>query len=372
MKKIIIIALIVVIAAGSFFIYKKTKKNKHAKAQTVKTVVVEKGTILIKLEETGEIQPVREIEIKSEISGKVLKFFADAGDFVQKGDIIAEIQADYDQARTISSVKSGLKLAEIRLKNARKEFEDSDKLYKENYISQKELDDSRDALEEAKISFQSAQQQYDSIKDIDTDSDMTKIVSPASGTIIERLIEEGEKVVSSAGSFSEGTIIARLADISQMIVKSKINEVDISKIHKGQEVEIQVDAYPYEKYSGSITKIAAMATISNNVKVFPFEIKIDKSDTRLKTGMTANITIIGEKKDSILVVPIRSIFADKEGQDIVYLVENDTISISKIVKTGINDFQQVEIIQGLSEGDKISLSEPEKKNEEEGEGEKRN
>jgi len=133
--------------------------------------------------------------------------------------------------------------------------------------------------------------------------------------------------------------------------------VDIAKIDKGQKVDIKLDAFPYEDFSGKISKIAAMATDYNNVKVFPIEVEIADVSKKIRPGMTANITIIGEDKQDIVVVPIRSIFSDANGMDIVYRVTNDTIAGSQIVKTGINNFQQVEIIEGLAVGDTISLVE---------------
>ncbi|MDD3052508.1 MAG: efflux RND transporter periplasmic adaptor subunit, partial [Candidatus Cloacimonetes bacterium] len=240
MKKAIIIIITIGLIIGAYFIFSKKKNSKKAPAPKVKSAIVEKGRILVKLEETGEIQPIKEIQIKSEISGKVLKFFVDEGSHVEKGDVIAEIQSDYDQTKTISSVKSSLKLAEIRLKNAEDDFADKQILFEQKFVSKNELDKAADTVEEAKISYQSALQQYESIQDIDTNSEIAKIISTASGTVIARLVQEGEKVVSSAGSYSDGTVIVKLADLSQMIVKSKINEVDISKITKEQQVEIQV------------------------------------------------------------------------------------------------------------------------------------
>jgi HlyD family secretion protein len=188
-------------------------------------------------------------------------------------------------------------------------------------------------------------------------------MSVASGTVISKLVEEGEMVVSSVSSYSAGTVILKIANLERMIVKTKINEIDISKIHIGQKVKIKVDAYPYQQYFGEIIKIAAMATDFSNVKVFPIEIEIEKVDEKLRPGMTANVTIIGEERKDILVIPIRAIFSDETGQDIVYKVENDSISGSLPIKTGINDFQQVEIVDGLEEDMEISLSEPAKKEE---------
>ncbi|MBC8384838.1 MAG: efflux RND transporter periplasmic adaptor subunit [Candidatus Cloacimonetes bacterium] len=361
MKKFFItllIIILVVIVVG--FVYSKNKKKAIKPFERVKSYTVKKGMITVKLEETGDIQPIKEINIKSKVSGKIMRFFVEEGDFVKKNDIIAEIEPDYNQAEKISQVISSLELAEIKLRNAERDYNDKKELFKDKYVSQKEIDSYKDALTVAKINYNSALKQYELIKEIETEGNISKIISTASGTVIQKTVEEGEMVTASTNSFSEGTVIIKLADLERMIVKSRINEVDISKIEKDQEVTIQVDAYPYVNYSGRITKIAAMAVTYNNIQVFPIEIEIDKVDKKLKPGMTANITIIGEKKKDILVVPIRTIFGNEEGQDIVYKVKQDTIAENIVVKTGINNFQQVEIIEGLAEGDSISFSEPTK------------
>ncbi|MCF7793641.1 MAG: efflux RND transporter periplasmic adaptor subunit [Candidatus Cloacimonetes bacterium] len=356
MKKIFLIIIVVLTIFGCGKV--AVQKDAKSQAGSVKSYVVEKGEITVKLEETGEIQPIKEIEIKSKISGKITKFFVEEGDFVNKGDIIAEIEPDYNQAEMITRVKSTLELSELRLRNAEKDLQDKQKLFDQNFISSQELDSYKDVVAEARINYKSAIQQYDIIKEIETEDNVSKIISTASGTVIQKSVEEGEMVVSNTGSYTAGTVIVVLADLERMVVNSRINEVDISKVSKNQKVEIQVDAYPYEKYQGEITKIAAMAISYNNVKVFPVEIEILNVDERLRPGMTANITIIGEQRKDILVVPIRTIFSSDDNQDIVYKVQNDTIANSVVVKTGINNFQQVEIIEGLAEGDSISYSEP--------------
>ncbi len=323
-----------------------------------KAYIVQKGSITVKMEETGEIQPIKEIEIKSKISGKITEFFVEEGDFVKKGDVIAEIEPDYTQLEMITRVKSNLELAEIKLRNAETSLQDKQKLYEGNYISLKDLEAYQDAFTTANINHQTALQQYESIKEIEIEGKVSRIVSTATGTVIQKSVEEGEMVVSNTGSYSAGTVIVVLADLERMVVNSRINEVDISKVDKHQKAKIQVDAYPYDNYDGEITRIAAKAISYNNVKVFPVEIEILNVDKKLKPGMTANVTIIGEDKKDILVVPIRTIFSDDSGQDIVYRVQNDSIGSSVVVKTGINNFQQVEIIEGLAEGDSISFSEP--------------
>jgi HlyD family secretion protein len=324
----------------------------------VKSYVVKEGRIVVKLEETGEIQPFKEIDIKSKISGKILKFFVEVGDYVNLGDVIAEIEPDYNQSETITRIKSNLEIAELNLKNAESELQNKQKLFEQNFISSKDLENYEDAYTKAQINYRTSLLQYESIKEIESEGNISRIISSATGTVIEKPVEEGEMVVSSFGSYSAGTVIVTLADLERLVVKSRINEVDIGKISKDQLVDIQVDAYPYVKYQGFITSIAAKAITYNNVKVFPIDIVITDVDEKIKPGMTANVTIIGEEKKNILVVPIRTIFSSEDNRDIVYRVKNDTIADPVYVKTGINNFQEVEIIEGLALGDSISFSEP--------------
>jgi len=204
--------------------------------------------------------------------------------------------------------------------------------------------------------------------------------------VIERSVNEGEMVSSSINSYGEGTVVMRIADLNRMIVKSNINEVDIAKFRLKQKGTIKLDALPYEEFSGEIVKIAPMAITENNAKVFPVEISINATGQQVKPGMTAAVSILGDTREHVIVVPIGAVFADENNQDIVYLIPKPAAKapsteksdqakkpegkkakgpkaaepepVPTVVKLGANDFQMVEVISGLAEGDVISLKEP--------------
>ncbi|MCB5230014.1 MAG: efflux RND transporter periplasmic adaptor subunit [Candidatus Cloacimonas sp.] len=358
MKKFLIISGVIIAIIIGVVLATKSKSNNNNGVAPIRSAEVRRGEISVIMEETGEIQPIRELEVKSRISGKVLKFFIEEGDFINQGDLIAEIEPDFNQANQIANIRNSLYLSKLRYENAQKDYERKQTLFEKNFIAKDEVDNALDDLETANLNYQSALQQFELIKEIDTEGNVSRIVSTASGTVIQKMVEEGEMVVSSASSFSDGTVIVKLADLNQMVVNSFINEVDIAKVYIGQRARINADAFPYERFNGEISKIGAMAINRNNVKVFPLEIVIKDTNTPLKPGMTANVTIFGEMKKDILIVPVMAIFSDEQGQDIVFKVENDTIAARSLVKTGINDFQSVEIIEGVSEGERVSLAEP--------------
>ena len=349
---LIVIAIIVILV-----LIFKPSGDTDTTMQIQKTKV-SRGDISVRIEEIGEIQPKSIVEMKSKVSGKVLRLYVDENDSVRAGQLIADIEPDYNQHRTIANIKSELRMSEIRHKDALRNSEESVVLFEGNFISAIDFEKIQDELEKATLDLDIAQQQYALIEDIETRGNISRVYATASGTVIERKIEVGEMVQSSGNSFSDGTVIFRVADLNEMIVKSSINEVDIAKIVEQQRANIRIDAFPHDTYTGVISKISATAKSENNVKVFPIEIEIEQKDNRLRPGLSANITIIGDTRENILTIPIRAIFSDPQGNDVVYKVVNDSISTATLIRTGINDLQKVEILDGLDEEDEVSLQEP--------------
>lgn len=373
-KIVIIVAVVIVLLFIGLSRCGKAARNMASALAPSQGYKVVRGEIVSQVEITGEIQPKTVVAIKSKVSGKLMKFYAGENDYVKSGQIIADIEPDYNQANTLFSTKAQLSRAELRLKNARKELEDKKILLNKGYISQETYDAARNELTSAEIEFRQATNQYETIKDMDVPGKVIHVYASASGVVIERTVNEGEMVQSSLNSFGEGTVIMKVADLSVMVVKSNINEVDIAKFSLGQQATIKLDALPYEEYSGSIVKIAPSAIKENNAKVFPVEISINATGETARPGMTAAVKIIGESRENVLVIPIRAVFTDDKNQDIVYLMppagkdagknKKNTLPQQPLptpVTLGSNDLQNVELISGLKEGDEISLTEPDSK-----------
>jgi HlyD family secretion protein len=339
----------------------------------IQTHTVAKGNINARIEISGEVQPQTVVNIKSRVSGKIVKFYFAENAFVKQGQVIADIEPDYNQANTLFNTKAQLKKAELRLAKARSDLADKQVLKDKGYISDEAFETSTDEMKNAEIEFTQASSQYEMIRDLDVPGKVTHVFATASGVVIERKVNEGEMVQSSMSGYGEGTVIMKIADLSRMIVKSNINEVDISRFIIGQSATIKLDALPYEEFQGSVVKIAPMAIVENNAKVFPVEISINASGEKAKPGMTAAVSIAGDSRENVLVIPIRAVFSDSNNQDIVYLMpkgikasggkgskksqSTGPAPIATPVKLGVNDLQMVEVVSGLSEGDVISLSE---------------
>ncbi len=333
--------------------------------------VVARGNIDSRIEITGELQPATTVAQKSRVSGKIVKFYVDENDYVKMGDILADIEPDYNQANTLFNTKASLQRAELAKEQAQKDFEDKTVLLANNYISQSDFDKARDALRTAEIQYAQASSQYEMIRDLDVPGTVIHMYATSSGTVIERKVNEGEMVSSSINTFGEGTVVMQIADLSKMTVLSNINEVDIAKFTVGQKGSIKLDALPYEKFEGKIVKIAPKAVTINSAKVFPVEISINARGDLARPGMTAAISIQGDSREDVIVIPIGAVFADDKNQDIVNFLpespegdgEAEGVAEPKpeprTIVLGANDYQMVEVISGLEEGDRISLKEPE-------------
>ncbi len=355
-KKIIVLLILALLMSCSF---KKIKKHRKPKKKKNDFYVVKKGSIQVKLEESGIIEPLKIIEIKSIISGKIVEEFFEVGDFIQKGDTIALIEPDFNQASEIFNIKHNLELKKMNLDNLQKEYEYKRKMYQKKFISEQDWLSFKTSVRQAEISYQLSKQQYDLVKNINFENKITPLIADVSGAVLEKLIEEGETVTSSMSNFNSGTPIYRIADITKLVINLNINEIDIGKIWKNQKAEVNVDAFPYQTFNAKITNVGIMAQKNGSIQAFPVRLEIEDTNQKLKPGMTANVTIFGTKRDNIIIVPIRTIFSDEDENDIVYKIESDSTIVKTEVKTGINDLENVEIIKGLKVGDKISYTEPE-------------
>ncbi len=358
--KIIFTLIIVSLLAAWGFKYfsKKDMTETSGPAFELKTTKAELGEIATQIDITGEIEPETIVEIKSKVSGKIVKFYKNINDYVNAGDLIASIEIDYQQANSITNTRSNLDLAEIRYKWAKRDLDDIQAQYQAGFETKYNYDTAVKNLEQAELNYTIAQEQYKQVEDIDTKSEVSKIYSSVSGTVITRTVEEGEMVSSIGLGNSDGTAIMQIADLSKMIVKSNINEIDINKYKEGQTAAITVPANPKHSYNGIITQVAAMAQNVNNVKVFPIEIELSDVDEMIKPGMTAEISIKGQSKSDIIIIPIKALFSNEKGEDVVYTVENNAIKDTKVIVTGINNLTHVEVIRGLEAGEEVSLVPP--------------
>lgn len=323
------------------------------------------GDIAVRLSETGLIQPKTMVLVKSKVSGKVTRLHIHEGESVRAGDRLATVEPDMAQARTVASLKSDYGRTKVDVERARQNYERDLELHTDGHISDTQLKLTKDAYDIAQIEYQSSLEQMQLAEADGVTLDATaetgkllEIVAPASGTIISLEIEEGEIVTSGALSYTSGSTLMTIADLSVMQIKAGVNEVDIGKVRLGQDVKIDVDAYAGATFHGVITHVAPAARDEQGVKIFDVEIDITDSDERLRPNMTANIEIQGDHREGVITIPIESAFK-KQGRYVAYVFDGSPGEpVEREIVTGITNIDKIEVVSGLKAGEVVARYDP--------------
>lgn len=321
--------------------------------------LVERGAIQVVVEETGLVEPERQIVVKSPISGVVDRLLVREGARVSPGQVLARVVPDIAQANSIARLRSEQVGARITLERAEREFERARDIAARGGITQEELEQKRAAMEQARNALQSASEQLRFVEQSGiTAGDTTqwaRITAPSAGVIILRGVEEGETVVGGTSTFGGGTELFTIGDLSALRVMAAVNEVDIGKVAVGDSVALSVDAFPDDTVQGVVRLVPPAARQQDRVRVFDVEIRVLGTGV-LRPGMTANVRIRGPSREEVVRVPVEAVFLS-EGQPIVYRLRTDGYDRVP-VRLGLGDLAWVEILEGVAPGDSVALEDP--------------
>jgi HlyD family secretion protein len=350
MKKFIIIgAIIIVLAVLTFIAFSSTKENQNG----IKLVEVTKGNIVDKALAVGQLVPRREIQVKSKISGIVKTLHVDIGDKVKAGDPLMTV-APNPTPIEYAEAKRNLELAGIDLENAKKIFQRTKELHDKNLISQEEYDINEAQFNESKLRYQLNEEKFALLQRGTTGNGKSEntIISPINGTVLEKLINEGDPVVPLT-SYQAGTPLLSLAPMDELIFKGTVDEIDVGKLTEGMTAEIKVGALPDARLAGRLSKISPKAKKQDNTTLFDLEIEItDNCDKPLRAGYSANADVIINKKDSVLIIPERLVTFS--GDTARVEVQDSAGNIEHIdIKVGLSDGLNIEVVDGLALDDKV-------------------
>lgn len=352
---------IVIVAVGIFALRPHGKKDPEG-AVTVRTGKAEIGDVRVVLNETGTVEPVRTVVVKSPISGTVRKLMVDEGDTVRVSEGLAIVDPDLSQSRSVTELRAAYGRAQVTLGQKERDVQRARSLADSSLISDTDLANYEAEYERAQLDLRSMEEQLRALEQAgvaaQTPAQSVTVTAPAAGVVIALGAEEGEAVLAGTGTLGGGTELIKVADLSHLRIKAAINEVDIGKVAMDLPVKITVDAYPNVEFPGVVHHIApATRTQSENgVRVFDVEVDVITPDARLHPGMTANLDIAGAHKEGVLVVPIEAVF-HKDGRDIVYKMTG-TEHVATPVTVGLVDIARAEITDGLFAGDAVALEDP--------------
>ncbi len=322
---------------------------------------VERGDVQVFVEETGVVEPERQVVVKSPISGVVQRLYVREGDRVRPGQPLARIVPDIAQANTFARIRADIAAAEIARENTKREYDRGQDLLASQGITQSELDQRRVAYEQAENTLRVAREllrlvEQSGVTAGDT-AQWARITAPSAGVVILRGVEEGETVVGGTSAFGGGTELFTIADLSSLRVKAAVNEVDIGKVARGDRVALTVDAFPADTATGIVRLVPPAARLQDRVRVFDVEVAVRGGADILRPGMTANVRITGPARADVVRVPVEAVFLS-EGQPIVFKLANGRPERTP-VRLGLGDLSWVEVLSGVAPGDSVTLEDPE-------------
>jgi HlyD family secretion protein len=360
-KTLLLLVVLVAVAAG---LYALARSGKGSDEQ--KMVTVEKGSVTEKALAVGQIQPRQKFSIKSKISGIVRKCMVNVGDKVKAGDALFEIAPD-PTPQELTDVDRQLDSTRASYDRAKADFERSQELSRNGVLPKSDLDVKREAFELAKVALAKAEQQRDLTRNGRVETETVRMESiiraPAAGTILTRAVNPGDPVVPLT-SYQPGTELAAIADMSDLIFKGTVDEIDVGKLHVDLPARIKVGALPTDVVTGKVARIAPQAQQKEGATLFDVEIELDRgTHATLRAGYSANADLIIREKKDVLTIPERVvIFEDGGKKTFVELPPAKPKEQPKktAVKLGISDGLNVEVAEGLSQGAKV-LERPPKK-----------
>jgi HlyD family secretion protein len=262
----------------------------------------------ITAEATGQVEPIRSVEVKSKASGEVLRLYADVGDEVEPGFLLAEIeprdvQNAYDQAT------AELEVAQARADISRAQLQRSRDLLEAGIITQQEFESANLENANAQATLMKARTNLE-LAELRL-QDVT-IRAPAAGTILQRNVEEGTVIQSASSNVSGGSTLFVMADLDQLEVRTLVDETDVGQIQAGLESTVQVEAYPGLSFQGRVEKVEPQAVVQQNVTMFPVIVRLDNEDGLLKPGMNAEVEMLLAERQDAVVVPNASVVLPAE------------------------------------------------------------
>ena len=354
-SKLIVAAIVALIFIGTFvFLWQKSQPKEVVYNEfTPKVDSIQKTTII-----TGKIEPRNEVNVKPQISGIISELYKQPGDYVNAGDVIAKVKVIPDMSQ-LSSAEMRVRLAEINLKQSQTDFQREENLFNQKLVSADEFDKSKLALNQAKQEKLAAEDALQVVRDgvskSNTKASSTLIRSTISGVILDIPVKVGNSVIL-ANTFNDGTTIATVANMNDLIFRGNIDETEVGQLVSSMPMKITVGALQDLKFDAALEYISPKAVESNGANQFEIKaaVHVAKED-KLRSGYSANAEIVLSKADGVLTIPESAIEFSGDST-FVYIIKGEGAEKTyerTAVTTGLSDGVNIEIKKGLTDKDKV-------------------
>jgi HlyD family secretion protein len=354
MKRIFTILIILILAASffgtGFFLYNKTRKP----AEVFETDSLFYTEIIKKTVATGSIKPRKEIQLKSQVSGVVEEIFVEPGHQVKNRQVVARIRIIPNVVQ-VNNAEMRVRTADINLRNAQREMERQKQLHKERVVSDVDFNQFMLQYELARQELEAAENNLELVKEGASKRSgavSNLVYSTAEGMVLDVPVKEGSFVIES-NTFNEGTTIAYVANMNEMIFEGKVDESEVGKIREGMELNLKIGALETEDIRAVLEYISPKGVAEEGA--IKFEIKAAvalKEGVFLRSGYSANADIVLDRRDRVLAVRESNLIFE-EDKIYVELAEAEQQFTRREIRTGLSDGIHIEIMSGLQEGDRI-------------------
>ena len=350
-SKYILTAVLAILFIGTFvFLYKKSRPA-EVRYQEIEVAVqdIERTTVV-----TGKIVPRNEVNVKPQINGIIAELYKEAGQQVKAGEVIAKLRVIPDM-NSLSSAQSRVRLSEINLKQAKTNYEREKALYDKKLVSDEEYDQVLQAYNQAKEEAAAAKESLEVIRDGVSSSNKTGsstlIRSTITGLILDIPVKVGNSVIQ-ANTMNDGTTVATVANMADLIFDGNIDETEVGALSEGTPMHIRIGAMQDFGTEASLEYISPKAVEVNGANQFEIKAAVKVTgDHKIRSGYSANAEIVLERADQVLSVPESAIEFD--GDDTYVYRKNGSAYERVAVKTGLSDGVNIEITDGLKQGDVV-------------------
>jgi len=334
-----------------YFLYEKSQ----AKPVVYQTTTPFTESIIKKTVATGSVVPRKEIAIKPQVSGIIDKIYVEAGDMVKKGDLIAKVRIIPNMVN-LNNAESRVKQAKISMRDADADYKRQKELFDNGVIAAAEFEDAEIAFSQAEQELNAAEDNLQLIKEGQTKSTgattNTLIRSTIDGMVLDVPVKEGNSVIES-NTFNDGTTIANIADMGEMIFEGKVDETEVGKISEGMDLILSIGAIEDLKFGALLEHISPKGVEENGAIQFEIKAAVSLQDNSfVRAGYSANADIVLDRVDSVMAIQ-ESLLKFENDSTYVEVETEPQVFEKRFIETGLSDGINIEVLSGLSMEDKI-------------------
>ncbi len=353
---LLVVAFAVLVVGTGVFLWKKSQKKPvvYATASPVRTDIVHKTVA------TGSVVPRKEILIKPQVSGIVEELHVEAGQEIERGALLAKVRVIPNMVQ-LSSGESRVNKARIALADARRELERRQRLFADGTIAEAELQSAEIAAQQAEEEVAAAQDNLEIVRKGTSgrvgSASTTLVSATIAGTVLEVPVEVGSSVIE-ANNFNDGTTIASIADLGDMIFEGKVDESEVGKLREGMALELTVGAVPDRRLAATLEHIAPKGVEEEGAIQFEIRAALAPQDeVFIRANYSANADIVLDRRDQVLAID-EGLLQFDGGKTYVEVETTPQVFERRDIVTGLSDGLQIEVVSGLAESDKIKNPNP--------------